>query len=366
MPKIRLQQIKHEIEQTMVEHLDHFKRNPVLMEAIGEIPGVATVIADFMQAGGKRFRPILLLLGYRAYTNNWQETSAPPFAVALEFLHSFALIHDDLIDNATSRRDRPSLHEQLSNVLPADAPVPEQTGRNLALLTGDILHAAAHQVARQADVTPIRKEAALTLLTQTIMETGAGVYQETAMRAKPLQTLNEANILNMYDRKTVQYSFACPLLIAATLANAPASQMATIQKLSTALGRAYQIHDDIGDLVSFLNNTPQSFGMSLAETKLMLPVWTMYSLADPADRIWLQSVYQQHDASRTERHQILRLLEQSGAFALCNERIQTLINTAITEIAHLNWDETSQESIVEIVNHLLQASCHIPESVQPL
>ena len=86
-------------------------------------PELYEPIKYLMDLGGKRLRPILVLLGYQLYKNDFEKILSP--AVAVEVFHNFTLMHDDIMDNAPLRRNMPTVHEKWNN--------------NIAILSGDVM-----------------------------------------------------------------------------------------------------------------------------------------------------------------------------------------------------------------------------------
>jgi geranylgeranyl diphosphate synthase type I len=331
--------LRDEVDEAIGRTLDRLAAVPVLSAGT---PGVLDAARWFVQTGGKRMRPVLFLLLYRGYAAADARADAVRFAVALELLHSFALIHDDLLDDATSRRGAPTLHRWLEEEVPSAA---QKTGRDLALLVGDVLHATAIETAHGADLPHEEAGMALQCLLLTAMQTGAGVYQEVALRGRPVLSIEREAILEIYDRKTTRYTFACPFRMAALLAGAPAGESDRLEGLARSLGTAYQIFDDLGDFSAFCANDGEGPGMHLDETKLMLPLNEALRRATDAERTWAGALYLSGTAGAEDRRRLADLVERTMAGRACEAEAGRLLREATGTIDTLCLDPATRGAL---------------------
>ncbi|MFN8632192.1 MAG: polyprenyl synthetase family protein, partial [Chloroflexota bacterium] len=151
--------------------------------SIATLDPSAAILVDelsrLLAAGGKRLRPACCVLGYRAAGGDADEPAILRAASALELLHAMALIHDDLIDRATERRDVPSSEAWLTGrAREAGAADPERTGWSLALLTGDLAAVLADRLLLDAGFAPDRSVAALSVYADMRVEMAAGQVVE--------------------------------------------------------------------------------------------------------------------------------------------------------------------------------------------
>ena len=212
------------------------------------VPDVEVLGADLPQwlaslaaRGGKRFRPRLCHWGFvaaggRPGTGYDQLIKA---AVALELLHLFALVHDDVMDESASRRGAPSAHLQAAQwhrAAGADGD-PDTFGRNLAILLGDFAHACAAQVAGELD-QPLRStwnELCLELIAgQRADLTGAAAGRRDHVHAERIARL-----------KSGSYSVTRPLQLGALASGAGPEQLAVLDAFGDHVGRAFALRDDL-------------------------------------------------------------------------------------------------------------------------
>ena len=192
---------------------------------VAESDLLAATAKYLLQAGGKRFRPMLVLLS--GYFGEPTDPRLVPGSVAIELVHLATLYHDDVIDEADSRRGAPSVNARWDNTV--------------AILTGDYLFARASEIS--ADLGP----EVCRLLARTIAILCDGQIREVDASGKVEQT--EASYLEVIRRKTgVLISTSCRL--GGMLSDADEADVETLGAFGEALGMAFQLSDDIMDVTA--------------------------------------------------------------------------------------------------------------------
>lgn len=180
-----------------------------------------------MQLGGKRIRPYLTILGYYAFRDDWMNALTP--AIAVEVFHNFTLMHDDIMDQATLRRGKSTVHEKWNT--------------NTAILSGDVMLIKAYELFAQVDPQYLSK--VLHLFNACATEVCEG--QQKDMNFERLQYISETQYLDMIRQKTsVLLGFA--LELGAVLAGASLVQQEMMRDVGINLGIGFQIQDDLLDV----------------------------------------------------------------------------------------------------------------------
>jgi len=221
-----------------------FAARPGLLPAWSALEG-------FLTTEGKRLRPLLFLSTHRLFSAEDAEPSPAIFraACALEFFHSFALAHDDIIDGSRSRRGQPTLHRRLAHL------AGERRGENLALVLGDILFGFAVENFLLPGLNPRRGAAALRYFSTIAQDTGLGEALELALLGRPLEKVTEEDIRQTYFLKTTRYTFEAPLVLAAIFAGAPEPVLLSLHDFARPLGFAFQIENDLHEIGPRLGQT---------------------------------------------------------------------------------------------------------------
>jgi geranylgeranyl diphosphate synthase type II len=180
-----------------------------------------------MSLGGKRMRPLLVLLAYRLYHDD--PRPAIKYAAAVEAFHNFTLIHDDIMDQAPLRRGKPTVHRKWSV--------------NTAILSGDVLLVKVYE--RFQDLEPAKIADVLRLLNECATAVCEG--QQLDMEFEAAASVSVAAYLEMIRLKTaVLLGFS--LELGAVLAGAPPSDRERLRQLGIDLGIAFQLKDDLLDV----------------------------------------------------------------------------------------------------------------------
>jgi geranylgeranyl diphosphate synthase type II len=185
-----------------------------------------------LEAGGKRVRPVLCVLACEAVGGTFAQ--ALPGALALEYVHTYSLIHDDLpaMDDDDLRRGRPTNHKVF--------------GEGHAILAGDALLTEAFGLLAQADLDPSRRAAALALLADAAGWRGMAGGQALDLEGEALSAYDLGHLQLIHRLKTGALLRAS-LEIGAVLGGADATTQAALRACGAALGLAFQIQDDILD-----------------------------------------------------------------------------------------------------------------------
>ena len=257
-------------------------------------------IAAYVLHGGKRLRPQLCLWTWRwavgggrwvaggedrpaagRSASSLPTAHCPPpsalldLACGWELFHAFLLVHDDIIDGADRRRDRPSLHRHLQS-LDSDS---ARFGMNLGIVAGDLLFSAAMRLWHEVDLPDAQYRPALRLFSRIASTTGFGQAIDIVQGHVPIGEVRETTLLREYHWKTAAYTFEGPMLTAAVLAGLGEGACAAIGRYALALGQAYQLQNDLADLLA-----PSHEGCDLVQGKRTVTLVRARAAMSGADR----------------------------------------------------------------------------------
>jgi geranylgeranyl pyrophosphate synthase len=266
---------------------------------------------------GKRVRPALCLLIASAL--GARTGDAIPFAAAIEILHNFALVHDDIEDGDTVRRGRPSTWQRY--------------GLAHGINIGDYMLAKVFQVILRDTVIPIEtREQLLILLDKTLEELFAGQALDISARGKTHFTVAEYNLL--VARKTGSY-LAAPMLGGAIIAGANANVLHALDNLGHDLGPLFQVRDDLIDLTT--GKGRGEVGNDIREGKRSYLVAMASDRCTEADRARLFGILDKDRAQTTSDDVAwcLDLFTRIGAVEAAEERCRQLRDSALQTVATL-------------------------------
>jgi octaprenyl-diphosphate synthase len=266
---------------------------------------VVTQIGQYLQeSGGKRLRPSLLLLASKLIGDGGD--SAIHLGAVVEIIHAATLVHDDVIDDARTRRGRPSANAQWGN--------------HTSVLAGDWLYMEAFQVAlreRNFHVLDL-----LIGLTQMMVE-GELLQLERIGRIH----VTEADCMELVDRKTACLFSVCAKL-GALVAGADSQTEERLGDYAWNLGMAFQLVDDLLDFTSREKVLGKPVGNDLREGKVTLPLVYALEQASGEERRRVETILRDRNYDRVPFPQILAMVERYQGIARVKERAQAFTEKA--------------------------------------
>lgn len=213
--------------------------------------------------GGKRIRPALVLMAYNLYKEQVEAALAP--AVGLEVFHNFTLLHDDLMDEADKRRNKPTVHKVWN--------------ANTAILSGDAMLIAAYELIGKTDAAHLKS--VFDLFTQTALEICGG--QQYDMEFETRTDVTEEEYIEMIRLKTAVL-LACALKMGAILADAPAEDAEHLYQFGIHIGLAFQLQDDLLDVYGNTETFGKNIGGDILCDKKTFLLINAFRLADDRQR----------------------------------------------------------------------------------
>lgn len=284
------------------------------------------------EASGKRIRPLLVLLTAAAAGGNLE--AALPAAAAIELIHNFSLIHDDIEDKSPLRRGRPTVWEIW--------------GTAQAINTGDAMFSLAHLTLLDLEVTasPAIALQAARILQETCLSLTQGQHLDMAYERRG--SLTEADYWPMVNGKTAALLGACTELGALAAGAATARRLAFL-RFGRSLGLAFQVQDDILGIWGYTGKTGKSAESDMVAGKKSLPV--LYGLGKKglfAER-WLQG-----PITSSEVIGLARQLEAEGARAYAQEAASRLTGEALQALLEASPEGEAGLALVELAELLLK------------
>jgi geranylgeranyl diphosphate synthase type I len=211
-------------------------------ELAGMGRGAAILVDELRRligAGGKRIRPALCLSAYRA-CGGADEPPIAKAAGALELLHTFALVHDDVMDRSDERRGAPASHVRFAKDAPPGVD-PDAYGTAVAILVGDLAAVLSEQLLRTCGAAPEPLAVALGRFDRMRLEMAAGQFLDLSTAAAGPAPARVAAL------KTASYTVEGPVLIGAVLAEAGLAAEGPLRVFGRLVGEAFQLRDDVID-----------------------------------------------------------------------------------------------------------------------
>jgi heptaprenyl diphosphate synthase len=289
-----------------------------------DVPLVADAGGYLLAAGGKRFRPLLVLLG--GYFGDAGDPRLIPGAVAIELTHLATLYHDDVIDEADSRRGIPSVNARWDNTV--------------AILTGDFLFARASEIASDLGTDVTR------LLAWTIARVAEGQILEADSLGR--LEVDETFYMEVIRKKTAAL-IATSCRLGGMLSGAPVEVLEGLDRYGQAVGLAFQLSDDIMDLTADQATLGKEPGVDIKEGVYTLPV--IYALRASARREELRRLLQASSLDARGLRGALQIIRDDGALDLAREAVGAEVRRAVSEAEDLPA-ETARDALIHLAGFL--------------
>ena len=254
-----------------------------------EAPALSEAALYLIKAGGKRIRPAFILLAYRCVGGRNIE-EAIPISAAIEFIHTASLIHDDINDDGRMRRGIPVTHQRFGNTK--------------ALVAGDFLFVKAFEIGGRYDyeIIKIIAEACSNLAEGEVLQNNARYNTD----------LDVDRYLTIIYKKTGSLISAC-LEIGAVLGKANQELRQALEGFGHNIGLAFQITDDVLDVLGEKEKTGKIQGIDLREGQLSLPIIYALKSLPEKERAFLEDVIKREKNTNEEIETALALIKGSGA-----------------------------------------------------
>ena len=286
------------------------------------------------ETGGKRIRPALCLMAASLFDD---ASSVLPGAVAVELVHNFSLVHDEIQDRDEERHHRPTIWTLV--------------GEAQAINVGDYLCSRATQVLLEADAPSERRVEALGVLQRAIADMIGGQWADLSFEARDDVSVDE--YLAMIDGKTGAL-IGAPLEIGAILAGAEPDAAAGLGAWGRRIGLAFQARDDILGIWGDPNLTGKSNVNDLARKKKSLPV--LAGLADTTTAPAIRALYAQDAPAANEIAAVVALLDDAGVRERSEATARGLLDDAAALLDGLPLLEDAKRDLRAVASYLVDRS----------
>jgi geranylgeranyl diphosphate synthase, type II len=295
--------------------------------------GLYIPVSYSLGVGGKRLRPVLLLTSFNIFSEDIEK--AIPAALAIEVFHNFTLLHDDIMDKAEVRRNKPTVHVKF--------------GENTAILSGDAMAFLAYRYLIESPSG--RFSEVVDLFTSTALEVCEG--QQFDMDFESRKEVTEAEYLEMIRLKTAVL-LGCSLKAGGLLADADGDAVNMLYDFGINLGMAFQIQDDWLDVFG----TQQAFGKMIGGDILAgKKTWLLVKALEKADekqKLKLESLLQDsHLRAEQKINAVVDIYHQIGIKELAEKKIKFYFNEAAAILQNLPVANERKEQLYALSKSML-------------
>ncbi len=267
-----------------------------------------------LQAGGKRVRPFLVLCSVKAVGGKFQH--AYNAAVAVELVHNFTLVHDDIMDHAATRRGKPALHIKYDP--------------NIAILSGDSLIALAYDLLLKD--CKQRTNKIVETFTKGIEEVCEGQALDKEFETKKNVTIDDYKKM-IYKKTSAMIVMSCK--VGALLASKSQKEINAVSKYAKNIGMAFQIQDDLLDLIAEEAKFGKKIGGDLVEGKKTYLFVKAYEKAAGKDKAALNRFIRNKGINENEIHIFKAIYNRLGVINEARNEIKKYTASAIKQLKYM-------------------------------
>ncbi len=286
-----------------------------------------------LSAGGKRLRPVLLLMAYNLYKDDIQQ--AMWTACGLETYHNYTLLHDDLMDKADVRRGRMTVHNKWDE--------------NTAILSGDSMLVLAYE--RIAKCADDKLRDVISCFTETALEIGEG--QQYDMDFETRRDVAEDEYIEMIRLKT-SVLLACALKIGALLAGADAEDQENLYRFGENIGLAFQLQDDYLDVYGDEKIFGKAIGGDICNNKKTYMLINALNLAQGDDKAQLDKWLSAQTFDRAEKIKaVTDIYNNVGVGHLAKNKMEHYLDVAKTYLSKVKVADERKKQLKEYAEQLM-------------
>lgn len=313
--------------------LDKVNTYLISMPYMREPKGLYTPIEYVLSLGGKRIRPVLMLLSYNLFKEDVDNILSQ--AAGIETYHNYTLLHDDLMDRADMRRNKPTVHKVWDE--------------NTAILSGDAMLVLAYQLMGNCPEGYLKK--VMDVFTQTALEICEGQQWDVEFETRNDVTVPE--YIEMIRLKT-SVLLAAALKIGAVLGDASQEDTQKLYDFGIKMGLAFQLQDDFLDVYGDSKVFGKNIGGDILCNKKTFMLITALSLADKEQKAELEQWISCADFCPDEKIKaVTELYNKIGIGRLCEEKINTYYTEGLTLLDSISLSAEKKEELKTFVCHLM-------------
>jgi geranylgeranyl diphosphate synthase type I len=307
----------------------------------------------FILRGGKRLRPTLMLLGYRAGGGK-DIKKALDIALSLEIFHNFVLIHDDVMDGDLKRYGGANItgiyNKRFSALLDKSSAL--HTAESIAILAGELNELFTFEILTELDEDPKRIFDMMRHFNKTLFETGAGQQLDVMSEVRGNLNLSKIEKVNYY--KTAQYTITSPLSLGLIASGGNDKLNDQFARFGSELGKAFQLADDLLGMFGSTKQTGKPVGSDIREGKQTLLMFYAKKLCTPGQWRVIQSRFGRDNITSDDVKLVRATLKECGAQAKVAVAANDYLQKSLGVLEEMKLDDEIKELLASFAHYCVQ------------
>lgn len=320
-----------------IENYIHKINNYFLSFLSGEPSELYQASSHYIRSGGKRLRPIMVIKSCEMFGGSHED--ALPAASAVEFIHNFSLVHDDIMDNDDLRHGTPTVHKNF--------------GLPLAILSGDILFSKAFQIL-SANNNNSFPESSLLSMIRNLSEACIDICEGQSKDLKFSQVDNfpsEYEYLEMIAKKTAALFEVSCSLGALSSKNATERDVKNMAEFGKNSGIAFQLIDDLIGVSGDIKETGKAVGNDIREGKKTYPILLSINKASELERSLILKVFGKPECESTSLKKAIDVISSLQIENIVRKNAMDYINKAMEAINR--YEDSEPKSMLKEISHFI-------------
>jgi geranylgeranyl diphosphate synthase type I len=300
-------------------------------------------IKKFTISGGKRLRPALLYYAYLA-SGGKRTQAAKEASLSIELIHSFLLIHDDIMDQDDRRHGVDTINRKYEKIAQRYFKNKDSNhfGKSMAIVIGDFCFTMANKALFKSDFKPTIVLEALNKLQDIVYEVIQGQIRDFKVSFRGRAT--EAEIMKIQEAKTAYYTFDGPIQLGCILArNKDTKTLKYFTDYSLAMGKAFQIRDDILGIFGDEKTIGKPVGSDIVEGKRTLLTNYIVKNGSRKEKKVMESLLGKQTLSKDELRRFRKIVENSGSLAYSKKRGNDMVKEALRSLSKVDFKNEEAE-----------------------
>lgn len=330
-----------------------FARTIIETEKIdGNMADAIRYVREITMSGGKRARAAFMYYGYLA-AGGKEKTKIIQAGVSIELIHSFLLMHDDIIDQDELRHGIKTTHIRYCELAKKifknkDA---EHFGNSMAIIIGDRIAALGNQVLFESKFKAELIIKALYKMQEIVSLTTIGEAEDILIENSGKAT--EQEVLRMYENKTAKYTIEGPLHLGAILAGGNKKILQSLSAYAIPVGIAFQVQDDILGVFGQVDKTGKPVGSDVRQGKQTILVIKAYEKANQKQKEILTKCLGNKNLTGVELEQFRMVVRETGSLQYAQDLAAAMIIEAKNKIKKLNINQEARGFLIGIADYMV-------------
>lgn len=315
-------------------------------------------LKNYALSAGKRIRPALMYYAYLALggkSAGWRKKESLRLVMASEFIHTFLIIHDDVMDRDNLRRGIPSVHciyKKLAekNHYPVNA---SHYGNSQAISIGDMCFSFVGEIIAQSKLDRGSKDKLLKKISDIVFNTAIGQFHDV-FAAAAKNGINAKHALTILEYKTARYTVEGPLHLGAIMAGASDKVLKSLSEFAIPLGIAFQIQDDILGVFGSSEETGKPVGADIREGKKTLLIVKTLELGSAKQKKELCSVLGNRQAGIEQIERARKIIINTGSLEYSKKLAEKLVNDSRLALERSKLNKESKEFFSAVAGFMIK------------